>query len=503
MKSRISNISAWLSLVSLLALQGCDERVAPSETRSPEPGEAQAPATPQAGGAASAGEESKPEPDEQPLAALVFDPPPQPEKLGKWDSPNPDLTRGDKLPENAVHDWTLGATGARGWMYSIRLHTALARQIFITDVAAGSPSDGLLEKGDVLLGVAGAPFDGDARKQFGQAITAAEADDGKLGLIRWREGQIEKIEVKVPVLGTYSATAPYDCPKSERILNQAAEKLAERMEQDGYEKQNSIPRALNALGLLATGDTKYHPLLKREAEWAAAYDNMGFATWYFGYLATFLSEYVMATGDDSVLPGLRRMVLSAAEGQSAVGSWGHKFADEKGRLPGYGMMNSPGAVLTIGMVLAREAGVDDPEVAKAIERSDTLLSFYIDKGAIPYGDHKPNTFGHEDNGKNGMVAVLFDQLENEDGAEFFAKMSTASHYGERDQGHTGNFFNLAWAMPGVSRGGPHATGAWMKEFGAWYFDLARSWDWSFPHQGPPQNKHDAYAEWDATGVYLI
>jgi lysophospholipase L1-like esterase len=434
---------------------------------------------------------------------LVFQPIPQPETLGKWDGPNPDLTKGEKPPADAVHDWTLGATGARGWMYNIRLHTSLARQISITDVASGSPSEGLLQKGDVLLGVAGVPFDRDPRKQLGEALTTAEAGDGKLGLIRWRDGQVEKIAVQVPVLGSYSPTAPYDCPKSEKILNEAAEKLAERMRKDGYEKQNPIPRALNALGLLATGDKKYHPLLKREAEWAAKYNNMGFATWYFGYLTTFLSEYILATGDDSVLPGLRWMAMEAAKGQSAVGTWGHKYADENGRLPGYGMMNSPGVPLTIGLVLAREAGVKDPEVQTAIERSNTFLKFYIGKGAIPYGDHAPNLFGHEDNGKNGMVAVLFDQMENKEGAEFFAKMSTASHYGERDQGHTGNFFNLTWAMPGVSRAGPHATGAWMHEFGAWYFDLARSWDWSFPHQGPPQNKNDSYADWDATGVYLI
>ena len=433
----------------------------------------------------------------------VFQPIPQPQTLGKWDGPSPDFTKGGTLPETAVHSWTLGATGARGWMYNIRLHTSLARQIFITDVASGSPSDGQLQKGDLLVGVAGEPFHQDPRLQLGRALTVAEAGDGMLSLLRWRGGKVEKISVQVPVLGTYSPTAPYDCKKSETILNQTAEKLAERMAKPGYEKQNIIPRALNALGLLATGDKKYHPLIKREAEWAAGYDNMGFATWYFGYLTTFLSEYILATGDTSVLPGLRRMALSAAKGQSMVGSWGHKFADVNGRLPGYGMMHSPGVVLTLGLALAREAGVDDPEVATAIERSKTMIGFYTGKGAIPYGDHAPNLFAHEDNGKNGMAAVLFDQVENREGAEFFARMSTASHYGERDQGHTGNFFNLTWAMPAVSRGGPNATGAWMREFGAWYFDLARQWDWSFPHQGPPQNKNDAYADWDATGTYLI
>ena len=31
----------------------------------------------------------------------------------------PDFTKGDPIPEGANHDWTLGATGARGWIDSI------------------------------------------------------------------------------------------------------------------------------------------------------------------------------------------------------------------------------------------------------------------------------------------------------------------------------------------------------------------------------------------------
>ena len=27
----------------------------------------------------------------------------------------PDFTKGDAIPKGADHDWTLGATGARGW----------------------------------------------------------------------------------------------------------------------------------------------------------------------------------------------------------------------------------------------------------------------------------------------------------------------------------------------------------------------------------------------------
>lgn len=416
--------------------------------------------------------------------------------------PNPDFTQGETIPEGADHDWTLGATGARGWMHSKGLKTVEARQVAITVVDKKSPADGVLEVGDVLLGVAGKPFSYDPRQEIGRALTAAEATDGKLSLTRWRADKTEEVTIDLPVLGSYSPTAPYDCPKSKLILERSAEALADRMGESGY-SGNPITRSLNGLGLLATGERKYHRVVKNEAKWAADFTAGGMATWYYGYVSVFLAEYVMATGDKSVLPGLRRIAMEAAEGQSKVGSWGHKFAGPDGRLVGYGMMNSPGAVLTIGLVLAREAGVKDPEVATAIDRSAKLLRFYVGKGAVPYGDHSPFMQSHEDNGKCGMAAVLFDQLGEEKGARFFAKMSAASHGAERDCGHTGNFFNLTWAMPAVSRCGPHATGAWMHEFGSWYFDLARKWDGSFPHQGPPQAGNDSYGNWDATGAYLI
>jgi len=111
--------------------------------------------------------------------------------------------------------------------------------------------------------------------------------------------------------------------------------------------------------------------------------------------------------------------------------------------------------------------------------------------------------GHEDNGKCGMAAVLFNALGEAKGAEFFARMSVAAHGAERDCGHCGNYFNMLWAMPAIALSGPNAAGAWMKEFGTWYFDLARRWDGSYPHQGPPENEEDSFEGWDATGTYLL
>jgi hypothetical protein len=418
--------------------------------------------------------------------------------------PMPDFTKGDSIPADAKHDWNLGPTGLRGWIHTNGFVTRDARQIAVTKVDPGSPGDGIFQVGDVIPGVGGKPFAYDPRTEFGKAITAAEAADGKLALTRWRDGNSNEVVVQLQPLGSYGPTAPYDCPKSKRIFDDGCEALAQRMKAEGYgTRMDPIPRSLNALALLASGKKEYLPLIRREVEWAAAYKADGFQTWHYAYIIMLLAEHRIATGETSGMAGLKRLALEAANGQSAVGSWGHRFAKPDGRLFGYGMMNAPGVPLTISLVMARQAGIRDPAIDLAIERSAKLLRFYIGKGAIPYGDHAPWTETHEDNGKCGMTGVLFNFLNEKDGAEFFSRMSVASHGPERDGGHTGNFTNLLWAMPGVALSGPQATGAWMHEFGAWYFDLARTWDGAFPHQGPPQKDNDSYRGWDASGGYLL
>ena len=147
------------------------------------------------------------------------------------------------------------------------------------------------------------------------------------------------------------------------------------------------------------------------------------------------------------MPGIKRLAMESVRGQSAVGSWGHRFVDEDGILRGYGMMNAPGIPLTIGLVLAREAGVKNKEIDEAISKSANLVRFYEGKGAIPYGDHAPWIETHDDNGKCGMAAVLFNLLGEKKPTQFFSMMGLASYGEERDRGHTGNFLNMLWSIP--------------------------------------------------------
>ena len=422
--------------------------------------------------------------------------------------PNPDFTAGETIPDGANHDWNLGPTGLRGWMHSDRMETTTARQILVTKVDEGSPAHGKVEVGDVILGIGTRAFREDPRVEFGKAIQRAERSGGRLVLLRWRDGRRDRVTIELPVLGRYADTAPFECAKSRKILEQGCDALARKLAADPG-KGTPIERSYAALALLAGGDPEHLPVVKEQVRRASTYtdpERRHYHSWFYGPQIILVAEYVIATGDRSFMPDLERLALEIARGQSEVGSWGHRFVQteggDTGRLAGYGMMNAPGVPMLIGLALAKEAGVDRPEVDEALERGARLVRFYVGKGSIPYGDHHPWIENHDDNGKNGAAAVLFNLLGDDEAAEYFSRMSVACHGIERDTGHTGNYFNMFWAMPGVALSGPEASGAWLEDFG-WSFDLARRWDGTFTHQGPAEPKYDSYRMWDANGTYLL
>ena len=409
----------------------------------------------------------------------------------------PDFTAGGKKDDS--HDWLLGPTGLRGWMFLRHEDlTATSRQILVTAVDKGSPADGIVQVNDVILGVFGKPFADDARRSFGHAIAAAEEKTGILPLTIWRDGKSSDVELKLQVLGAYSATAPYDCPKSKAIFEQGCRLIAEK----GFENAD-IPDHLNALALLASGDEKHHPTLAKYATKAAeSVQPKDTWNWYIAYANLFLSEYTLATGNKTAFSELKQTTLRGVKNQCMNGMWGHAPSLADGHSEGYGGMNVIGLPMTISLVLARQAGVSDPALDKAIDKSAKFLRYYVDKGAIPYGDHPAWGNAHDDNGKSSCAAVLFDLLGDREATAFNSWMATAA-YDHREQGHCGNFWNMLWAIPGASRSGPLATGAYLKEQ-AWYYDLSRNWKGGFVYQKiEAGDENDNYTDWDLTGGYLL
>ena len=409
----------------------------------------------------------------------------------------PDLTQRAKIDRSQTYN--LGATGLRGWIHTRAATnfdgiqgrtTTSSRQILVTHVGRGSPADGVIEPGDVILGVDGGLFIDDARRSLAVAIQAAETETGNgvLRLTRWRAGTVEEVRLPLRVLGTYAATAPYDCPKSRRILDEACDVLArEPLTEDLF-------GAVNGLALLASGRPEVLPRVAEFARRLAAgaptvvRDDM--RTWECGYRTIFLCEYHLLTGDREVLPAIEALTLALARGQGMYGTFGHGFSEPAangglhGPIPPYGPVNAAGLIGNLAIVMGRKCGVADPEVAAAIDRGSRFFGYYVGKGAIPYGEHMPWPH-HDNNGKNAMAAAFFAlQGDRPQESRFFAKMVTAS-FRNREYGHTGQGFSYLWGGLGAGMGGPAAAAAFCKE-ASWHLDLVRRCDGSFTYDGSEQ-----------------
>jgi HEAT repeat protein len=410
----------------------------------------------------------------------------------------PDLTLSTDV--NREQTYNLGATGLRGWIHTKAANnldsqqgrtTVLSRQILVTHVGAESPADGVIQVNDIILGTGGKPFTDDARKSIAMAIQEAEKTEnqGNLTLTIWRSGSTKDLVIKLRVLGSYAATAPYGCEKSALIFQNACRVL----EKEPLEK--SWFGAVSGLALLATGDPKYLPKLQEFArelgpETLQLELKDGQVIWDWGYRDIFLCEYYMRTGDRQVIHAIQQYTISLAKGQSLYGTFGHGISSLTnegqlhGSIPPYGPVNAAGLVGNIAIVLGKKCGVKNIEMDPAIERASNFFGYYVDKGAIPYGEHMPWA-NHDNNGKNAMAAVMFALQGNKTKeTQFFAKMITAS-YQNREYGHTGQGFSYLWGALGADTGGPLATAAFFKE-ASWHFDLVRRCDGSFTYDGSEQ-----------------
>jgi hypothetical protein len=412
----------------------------------------------------------------------------------------PDLTKGETTGVDRAGTYNLGATGMRGWIFTKPATyldslqgrtTAASRQILVTHVGAKSPADGVMRVDDVILGAGGRMFQDDARKSIAFAIQEAEQEDhqGLLKLTCWRAGRIEEVSLKLRVMGAYSRSAPFDCPKSRRILDDACGALAKEPLADNW------TGAITGLALLASGKPELLPAARDLARKMGPptlklqHQTNG-DTWDLGYRNIFLCEYFLRTNDPAVRHAIEEITLSLARGQGMFGTFGHGFAaltaDGKrhGSVPPYGPVNQAGLAGNLGIVLGKRCGVNNPEVDAAIARANRFFGYFVDKGTIPYGEHEPWPY-HDNNGKSAMSAVMFGlQPGLTAPARFFASMATAGHR-SRECGHTGQGFSYLWGALGANVGGPAAAAAFFRE-ASWHFDLVRRCDGSFTYDGGEQ-----------------
>lgn len=437
----------------------------------------------------------------------------------------PDLTSGG-VPGDTISS-NLGPTGLRGWVYHVRENSSASRQIQVTSVAAGSPAAGIVAVNDVILGASGTGstpinFSSDARRSLADAINEAEArNPATLKLRIWRAGTLSTVDITLQSLGAYSSTAPYDCPKSALILQQGLQAIMAGETSGRYSfglltllAANNPSDPGNA-ARMARAQTEARALIPSAATRAQMMsdvrDSASMITWQRGHTLIALSEYYLTTGDTQILPAIEAYAVNIAKNTSLFGTVGHIFAEKSsnggpnGPMGGvYGPVNSSGMPCFLGLLLARECGLANPEIEPAIVRASRFFASYSGKGAIPYGEHEPYP-AHENNGKSGLAALCFalqDQRAPE--AKFFAKMATAAP-SEREIGHTGSFFNYLWSPLGAAVGGESAAALHFSRI-RWMLDLNRRWDGRFDYDclnGEGPNSGSTYNDFRMSTAALL
>ncbi|MCF7674218.1 MAG: DUF6288 domain-containing protein [Akkermansiaceae bacterium] len=435
--------------------------------------------------------------------------------------------------------FNLGPTGLRGWFHlensdgskvaTGRISDA-SRQILVTH--ASSPGNGQIQVDDVILGAIAASsgtvpsFTSDARKALGAAITNAEkAGAGTLRLKRWRTGSTTDVNITIPILGSYTATAPYNCPKSTAILANARNQMVGELIADAnfLNCGQAHADALHALALLASvqpGDPNYSTVRTRLQTFARSlssqvpplqFDELN-APWVWApaYRLVFLSEYYLLTNDSQVVPTIKGFTLWLAEYQSMWGTYNHGpgqfLQDNSGRrfAAGYGPVNAVGNIANLAMVLGRKAlqtagQAIDPKIDTAIQRAAGFLGSHVNKGSIQYGEHFPGASSHASNGKDASAAVFFGLQDNYAvQAEYFSRMATAGWIGI-ELGHAGQELGILWTGLGAGMGGDAAASEYFKQM-LWRFDIQRRTNGSFTNDSFYDDFHNG--GWTADDTYL-
>lgn len=482
----------------------------------------------------------------------------------------PDLTKGEVIRERLPqHEWHLGPTGIIGYIPGGERQ---GDQIEVTRILPGSPAEGKMQWGDVILGVAGKDFQpgSNVPMAMGKAIIEAEKEEnqGKLKLKVWRDANFPKrfqrkdiagtdvdrlidravsddslyewksdveqereasspnfkdfpidaetieVTLELEVMPPYSDTSPYDCPKTQNILENAW-RVLEKQFKEGKIRANRSG-SVAALALVASGKPEHRELVRewvrspQASGWHPSIADQldinkpgGFVSWRMSFEGLDCAIYYHATGDEFVLPAIRAYAMHTAQGQSGAGSWGHTFAwpsfnggELHGMNPGYGALNAAGNRCFMLIALAQKLGIDDPAINEAVERSKQFFGSYYEKGAIPYGHH-PAAASDDSNGKNVGVAFALKLLGDDERARWFAQMSNHASFTRRS-GHANDYFwhYSPWAATLL---GPKGTIASHRNL-RWRFTLNRRHDGGFVNQSPTKGIEELR---NATATFVL
>ncbi|MBT3294872.1 MAG: hypothetical protein HN383_06350 [Verrucomicrobia bacterium] len=356
-------------------------------------------------------------------------------------------------------------------------------------IEEGSPAavTGKLKAGQFIETINGQKLaDVDPRIQLAALITEAEASDGILTFMIREQADSEPfaVDVQLPVLGAYSETWPLDCPKSDRIVRDFADYLAESGWGDGRCELNGPAM----LFLLSTGEEKDLDVVREWIKTTIAFyaaNPAPFKNWRLGYGGISLAEYYLRTGDKAILPVIQKYA-DVARDHHYLGGWAHGGTGLFKYMNG-GHMNAAGTHVLAFLLLAKECGVDVDE--RTLQSSLTQFYRFAGRGLTPYGDGLPENL-FVDNGRCGKLALAMAAATalTPDGEDsLYARARDVAAFKGftttpwMNHGHTGGGVGEVWrsmVMGMLYEKRPKQYRSFMKER-QWFYELSRRHDGSF------------------------
>jgi len=361
-----------------------------------------------------------------------------------------------------------GPTGMTGWLNS--------QGLVVREVENGSPADGIALPNDIILAVNGKPLGKESLKTFGQQVEVSEKT-GTMTLKVKREGKEQTITLPIRKLGAFGKDWPFDCAKSRMIHRDACEYLAGIQTADGmFDGRIYVGFALNGLTWLASQDPQYMENARRLAYgYREKFDPSETNTinWTWGYMAVFLAEYYLQTGDESIKPLAAEVGRAIARSQLPCGTWGHGPFPGPSYVQG-GALNNCGLVCWMALALLDEGGIEVDQ--EALAKSTKFFKRFTYNGGVPYGDHRPEYGGG--NGKNSLPGIVLNILGDQAGSEYYARLVTGAYKG-RTSGHTGGFMGFVWGNVHGAQNPHYQDYRRMIDYWGWLHNVSRRWDGGF------------------------
>jgi len=459
-----------------------------------------------------------------------------------YDGGSPWSQRADSGPDAEVPGWyyNLGLTGIRAELVENEPKALLVKYVF-----KKSPARNAIKIDDLIIGVDGKKFRKPHRNGYGMEVFGAEgpvselADaleacqaksaTGKLKLMVKRGDETMDVELDIgKKYGSYAATYPAACPKSEKILDELLDYITEQQEENGS-FGDPVNNTFAALALLGSGERKYLPDVERNlrhlCESIKSTDEEarkgGLMNWTYMGTAIVLCEYYLITKKSWVLKELEKIRDLLYEGQyldmsqinpkvreshpdsyptgpkQSHGGWGHNPGFE-----GYGPIAMITAQGALTYALMQRCGIEIDS-----KRHDAAYEFLKrgtgKNGYVGYGDGASGPDEWADMGRTGAAGI----------ACFLAPKSSGS-YRRLAKKHTDVIGEHPESFPDTHASPPmgmgyEALGAnidprnfrKLMDSNRWWFTMAQCGDETFYYQPNRDNSgYDSSARMTASSV---